>query len=144
MCHWPLTPYVCRMNVRASQVSLQWRVPSQVGLQSMWTWPSKQWPCCSCWQESWNHSDASLSRARESPKSAQKTCCIEVIFSTALAVLIPKEGWYQKLCLATLTHNTIYFLIPLDFETALIHTKWSKTQMRSISNPKTLQLHITE
>lgn len=77
----------------------------------------------------------------EGPKSAQRTCCIEVTFSTALAVLIPKKDGL-KLCLATLLYNAIYFLIPLDFETALIHTKWSKTQMYSISTPKTLQLHI--
>lgn len=40
------------------------------------------------------------------------------------------------------SHNTIYFLIPLDFESALIHTKWSKTQMHSISTPKSLKLQV--
>lgn len=46
-------------------------------------------------------------------------------------VLIPKDG--LELSLATLSHNTSP--VPLDFETVLVHTKWTETQMHRCFSP---------
>lgn len=138
MCHWPQAPHFHHMSQAANAITVMWVIRDGITT------------CVNMTKQ--NMTLLAEVASHEKPVAPASVCLWrpqehpeELLHRNLFLHSI--DGFYTKWgSIRTVwqhySHNTIYFLIPLDFKSALIHTKWSKTQVHSISTPKSLKLEV--